>query len=99
MDFLHNEVEYIKVNNLEELKEDLVNRDFMKTYVEYFIIITKSNRCRVHSINREFDKHDILQSEETKIGELEMIGFAHTDVEGCISFHMESSNHEDCEIF
>lgn len=66
-DFLTEEITYVKVNNVKEIQEDILNRDFKKKYVEYFIIITKQNICRVHSINREFDKHYILESKKQKL--------------------------------
>lgn len=46
--------EYIDVRDMDELKEDLLNRKFCKYGMEYGIMLAR-NKCEVHSLSSGFD--------------------------------------------
>ncbi|KAF5139570.1 hypothetical protein G9O61_00g022630, partial [Vairimorpha ceranae] len=60
--FLRTEIEYVLVNNINDIKYDLSNKT-IQNYVEDYGIITKYNRCRIQNINQNFDDHTILENE------------------------------------
>lgn len=97
-DFINEEIEYIKVNNIKEIREDLLNKDFTEKYIEYYVIINKFNHFRIQSINQAFDRHYIIKMYPGAINELELIAMGHSDVEMHIDSHMNNIDHENCKI-
>lgn len=95
--FLRTEIEYVLVNNINDIKYDLSNKT-IQNYVEDYGIITKYNRCRIQNINQNFDDHTILENEYL-IGLLENINIRHLDIDTMIDDHMLTNNHEICEIY
>mgnify|MGYP001251198506 CR=1 FL=1 len=95
-DFLNNEIEYVLVNKIENIKKDVCIQN-KKNYVEDYGIITKSSECRIQNRNRDFNDHTILENEYL-VSLLQNISIEHLDIDTMIDDHMLEHNEETCTI-
>jgi hypothetical protein len=58
-DFLKDEVEYIQVSDMDEVKEDLLNRRFRSGPLGEYGIMLARNKCEVHTFCYGFDNYYI----------------------------------------
>lgn len=85
--YLNTEIEYIQVSNMDEVKEDFLNRRFQYGISEYGIMLAP-NKCRIQSWPYGFDNH-YIEDDELLIPTLENWSIGKGDAISGILWHME----------
>ena len=71
--FLEEDVEYVQVRDMEEVKEDLLNRKFRGS--EYGIMLSR-DKCEVNDFRFGFDTH-YTEEDEYSVGTLVLLSMGH----------------------
>ncbi|CAG86437.2 DEHA2C15422p [Debaryomyces hansenii CBS767] len=87
--FLEDEVDYIQVRDVNELKEDLLNRKFQTTGRGEYGIMLARNKCEVHNFYYGFDNCYI--EDEYSVGFLSL----HTIGHGLILHRIRDRKHKE----
>ena len=86
-EYLKTEIEYIQVRNMDEVKEDFLNRRFDYGISEYGIMLAP-NTCRIQSWPYGFDNH-YIEDDELLIPTLQNWSIGKGDAISGILWHME----------
>lgn len=95
--FIFNEIKYIKVKTIDEIKDHLLDKTYEHNFNKDYIIITKRNKIRLQNLYYKFDHHYII-SDDFIFEDLKVINNGDYDVETCIEDHMICKNHDICKI-
>lgn len=87
-EFLDNEIEYILVSDMDEVKEDLLNRRFHYGGISEYGIMLEPNKLRMQSLPFGFDNH-YIENDEYLIGTLQNWSIGKGDAIAHMYPHME----------
>lgn len=92
--------EIVLVNNIEEIKEDILKRDYEKYAQEYFIVTIKGH-IRGQSRVDTFSRHYLIRDSKSLADNLMRINIQTDETRERIDIHMKGSHIEytsDCDM-
>lgn len=95
--FISNQVKYIKVKSIEEIKNHLLDKTPEHNFNKDYVIITKTNKIRLQNLYYKFNDHYTID-DDIIFEDLKVINNGDYDVETCIEDHMNDNNHDICKI-